>query len=85
MPDISLACYFSKFDKYDVISHLHTVTGRNLIGQFFSKLIAITHLKAYNCCFENNPDVRFLLALVQWCVARPFIIYFLIAANGSRD
>ena len=29
--------YFSKFDKCDVKSHLHKVTGRNLTGHFFNR------------------------------------------------
>ena len=29
------------FLQFDVISHLHTVTGRNLTGQFFNRLITV--------------------------------------------
>ena len=36
MFNISLACYFLQFDKCDVISHLHTVTG-----QYFNRLITV--------------------------------------------
>ena len=38
---------FLQFDKCDVIFHLHTVTGRNLTGQFFNRPITVAE-------FENN-------------------------------
>ena len=41
MFNISLVCYFLQFDKCDVISHLHTVTGRNLTGQIFNRPITM--------------------------------------------
>ena len=41
MFNISLACYFLQFDKCDVISHLHTVTGRTLTGNIFNRPITV--------------------------------------------
>ena len=46
---------FLQFDKCDVISHLHTVTGRNLTGQFFNRPITVALfeliLSPTPCCF----------------------------------
>ena len=33
--------YLSKFDKCDANTHLHKVTGRNLTGHFFNRLITM--------------------------------------------
>ena len=40
--------------QFDVISHLHTVTGRNLTGQFFNRPITVALLKQiYRFPFKN--------------------------------
>ena len=40
--------YFSKFDKCDVKSHSHKVTGRNLTGLFFNRPITVALFRRMN-------------------------------------
>ena len=76
---------FLQFDKCDVISHLHTATGRNLTGQFFNRPITVapkiagsSHALSCSSMGHGNRPVKKLacyfgpVTLCKWGMASHF-------------